>query len=85
MTPSHKLHHKQTKILFHVTTFTLSDRIYPINVFLLELKVYCSPVRNFMGGQSSGNIRKKNRTPLNPGVGNAGHYLSTHEPGRPGA
>ena len=29
MTPSHKWHHKQTKIMFHITKFTLSDRIYP--------------------------------------------------------
>ena len=30
MTPSHKWHHKQTKIMFQITKFTLSDRIYPI-------------------------------------------------------
>ena len=29
MTPSHKWHHKQTKIMFQITKFTLSDRIYP--------------------------------------------------------
>ena len=27
MTSSHELHHKQTKIMFHVTKFTFSDRI----------------------------------------------------------
>ena len=26
--PSHKWHHKQTKIIFRITKFTLSDRIY---------------------------------------------------------
>ena len=30
MTPSHIWHHKQTKIMFQITKFTLSDRIYPI-------------------------------------------------------
>ena len=30
MTPSHKWPHKQTKIMFQITKFTLSDRIYPI-------------------------------------------------------
>ena len=29
MTPSHKWHHKQTKIMFQISKFTLSDRIYP--------------------------------------------------------
>ena len=28
--PSHKWHHKPTKIMFQITEFTLSDRIYPI-------------------------------------------------------
>ena len=27
--PSHKWHHKQTNIIFQITKFTLSDRIYP--------------------------------------------------------
>ena len=30
MTPSHKWHRKQTKIMFQITKFTLSDRIHPI-------------------------------------------------------
>ena len=30
MTPSHKWHHKQTKLMFQITKFTLIDRIYPI-------------------------------------------------------
>ena len=34
--PSHKLQHKQTKIMFYITEFTLSDRM---NVRILELKV----------------------------------------------
>ena len=34
MTPSHKWHHKQTTIMFHITKFIFSDRIYPIEVLI---------------------------------------------------
>ena len=38
MTPSHKTHHKQTKIMFHITKFTLIDRIYPIECTYVRIE-----------------------------------------------
>ena len=36
--PSHKWHHKQTKIMFQITKFTLSDRIYPIECTYIKIE-----------------------------------------------
>ena len=38
MTPSHKLHHKQTKIMFQITKFTLSDGIFPIECNYIKIE-----------------------------------------------
>ena len=35
--PSDKWHHKQTKITFHITKFTLNDRKYPIIIWIYAL------------------------------------------------
>ena len=36
--PSHKWHHKQTTIMFQITKFTLSDRIYPIEYTYIRIE-----------------------------------------------
>ena len=36
--PSHKWHHKQTKIMFQITKFTVSDRIYPIECTYIKIE-----------------------------------------------
>ena len=36
--PSNKWHHKQTKIMFQITKFTVSDRIYPIECTYIEIE-----------------------------------------------
>ena len=43
MIPSHKGHHKQTKIMFRITKFTLSDRIYPIECGYIRIEGIMSP------------------------------------------
>ena len=61
--PSHKWNHKQTKIIFHITKFTLSDRTL-LNVLMLELKAYCCQDK-FYGRSKFGQYDKeKNRVPL---------------------
>ena len=36
--PSHKWHHKQTKLMFQITKFTLIDRIYPIEYTYIRIE-----------------------------------------------
>ena len=38
MTPAHKWHNKQTKIMFQITKFTVSDRIYPIQYSYIRIE-----------------------------------------------
>ena len=38
ITPSHKWHHKQTKIMFQITKFTLIDRIYLIEYTYIRIE-----------------------------------------------
>ena len=38
MTPSHKWHYKQTKIMFQITNFTLSDKIYTIECTYIRIE-----------------------------------------------
>ena len=60
MTPSHKWHHKQSKTMFQITKFTLSDKIF----FLLEMKIYYG-AEKFYGPSIFGRYDEvKNRAPL---------------------
>ena len=43
--PSHKWHHKHTKIMFQITKFTLSDRIYPIECTYIRIEDILWPIR----------------------------------------
>ena len=37
--PSHILHHKQIEITFNITKFSLSDRMYPIHIECIHIRV----------------------------------------------
>ena len=38
ITPSNKWHHKQNKIMFHITKIALSDRTYPIECTYIRIE-----------------------------------------------
>ena len=43
MTPCNKWHYKQTKIMFQITKFTPSDRIYPIECTCIRIEDILGP------------------------------------------
>ena len=49
--------------MFHITKFTLSDRIYPIEYIILKLKVYCGSDTSTGRPKFGQYDKEKNRVP----------------------
>ena len=59
----HKLHYKQTKIIFHITKFTLSDRIYPIEYTYIRIEGILCPDQFYVRSKFGQYDKEKNRAP----------------------
>ena len=65
MHSSHTWHHKQTKIIFHITKFTLSDRIYPIECTNIGIEGILCPRQILRQSKFGQYDKEKNRAHLN--------------------
>ena len=64
ITPSHKWHHKQAKIIFLITKFTVSEGIYAIECTYIRIELYWGPDKFYWRSKFGQYDKEKNLAPL---------------------